>query len=134
MEIPLAKLSLNDLLAQRAALEKQIEQTQRAERSDAIAQVRALMNQYGLTAADLGGKPGAASKHAAKANTGPQTFPTTLKAQKAAKASKAGSAGKKVAAKYRDASTGQTWSGRGLRPNWLKAALATGRALSDFAL
>lgn len=28
--------------------------------------------------------------------------------------------------------TQQTWSGRGLRPAWLKAALAGGRPLSDF--
>ena len=79
------------------------------------------MSQYGLTAADLSAKPGAASKRVPKA-------------PKAVKAVKATGPGKKVAAKYRDASTGQTWSGRGLRPNWLKAALATGRPLSDFAL
>lgn len=117
----MAKLNLNDLLAQRAALEKQIQQTQRSERAEAIAQVRSLMSQYGLTAADLSAKPGAASKRVPKA-------------PKAVKAVKATGPGKKVAAKYRDASTGQTWSGRGLRPNWLKAALATGRPLSDFAL
>lgn len=117
----MAKLSLIDLLAQRAALEKQIQQTQRSERAEAIAQVRSLMSQYGLTAADLSAKPGAASKRVPKA-------------PKAVKAVKATGPGKKVAAKYRDASTGQTWSGRGLRPNWLKAALATGRPLSDFAL
>ena len=29
-------------------------------------------------------------------------------------------------------STGATWSGRGLQPAWLKAALANGRRLSDF--
>ena len=33
--------------------------------------------------------------------------------------------GNKVAAKYRNASTGESWSGRGLQPRWLKAALAT---------
>ncbi|MCR5868145.1 H-NS family nucleoid-associated regulatory protein [Aquincola sp. J276] len=33
--------------------------------------------------------------------------------------------------KYRDAS-GNTWSGRGLRPNWLKAALASGSSLESF--
>ena len=120
----MAKLSLIDLLAQRAALEKQIQQTQRSERAEAIAQVRSLMSQYGLTAADLSAKPGAASKRVPKAPMAP----------KAVKAVKATGPGKKVAAKYRDASTGQTWSGRGLRPNWLKAALATGRPLSDFAL
>ena len=42
--------------------------------------------------------------------------------------------GAKVAPKYRDADTGNTWSGRGLHPKWLKQALAGGAKLSDFAL
>lgn len=33
---------------------------------------------------------------------------------------------------YRDAATGQTWSGKGLQPKWLKVALARGKSLSDF--
>jgi DNA-binding protein H-NS len=96
--------NLKDLLAQRAALEKQIEEAARSERSEAIARVKSLMAEYGLSVADLG-KAGAA---------------------------KAG--GSKVAAKYRDGSTGNTWSGRGLRPNWLKAALNSGKKLEDFAV
>jgi DNA-binding protein H-NS len=39
-----------------------------------------------------------------------------------------------VPAKYRDPATGTGWSGRGLQPKWLKAALADGRKLSDFAV
>jgi DNA-binding protein H-NS len=34
--------------------------------------------------------------------------------------------------KYRTAQTGETWTGRGLQPRWLKAALAAGAKLSDF--
>lgn len=97
---------LQELLAKREALEREIEQTKREERADAIARVRALMAEYGLTLADLGG-----AKPAKKP---------------------AGSPGGKVAPKYRDPATGQTWSGRGLQPNWLKAALAGGRTLDDF--
>ena len=74
--------------------------------ADAIAKVRSLMAEYGLTLADLGGKPPGA---------GPK-----------------GKAGGKVPAKYRNAATGESWSGRGLQPNWLKAALASGRSLDDF--
>ena len=103
--------SLSELLAQRAELEKQIAQTQRAERESALNQIRELMNQYGLSAADLSGRS----------------------AQKAPRGAGAG-AGTKVAAKYRDARSGESWSGRGLQPRWLKAALATGKKLSDFAL
>ena len=105
------KSNLADLLAQRAALEKQIVETQRVERAQAVAQIRELMAQYGLGLADIGTSAAAA--------------PQRVKAPKTAS---------KVAAKYRDAGTGQTWSGRGLQPNWLKAALATGRSLADFAV
>ena len=102
--------TLQELMAQREALERQIEQTKKQERGDAIEKVRALMAEYGLTVADLGSR-------------------TT-----AGKARKTKSSGNKVAAKYRNASTGESWSGRGLQPRWLKAALASGRKLSDFAV
>lgn len=38
------------------------------------------------------------------------------------------------AVKYRCAVTGSTWSGRGLQPAWVKAALASGRTLADLAV
>lgn len=100
--------SLQDLLAKRAALEQEIEATQKRERQDAIAKVKALMAEYGLTVADLstkspGGKAGVTK-------------------------------GTKVAPKYRNAATGETWSGRGLQPKWLQAALASGKKLSDFTI
>ena len=99
--------SLQELLAQRAEIEKKIADAQREERSAAIAKVKALMAEFGLTAADIAGK-------------------TVVPRTKAA--------GSKVAPKYRDGSTGETWSGRGLQPKWLKAALEAGRKLDDFAL
>ncbi len=98
---------LADLLAQKAAIEKQIADTQRAERADAVAQVKTLMAQYGLTLADL------SSRGAAKLGK---------------------STSGKVAAKYRNTATGEAWSGRGLQPRWLKAALASGAKLADFAV
>ena len=100
--------TLHELMAQKEALERQIEQTKKQERGDAIAKVHALMSEYGLSLADLGGKPPARSKSGA--TTG------------------------KVAAKYRNSSTGESWSGRGLQPRWLKAALASGKTIADFAV
>jgi len=100
--------TLNELLAQKASLEKQIIDAQREEKSGAIAQIKTLMAQYGLTPADLGSRAAVAPK-------------------------RSGGTGK-VAAKYRNPATGDTWSGRGLQPKWLKAALAGGSKLSDFAL
>ena len=41
---------------------------------------------------------------------------------------------KELAAKYRNQATGETWSGRGLQPKWLKAAIAGGASLNDFAV
>jgi DNA-binding protein H-NS len=100
--------NLSDLLAQRAALEQKIAQTQRDERQKAIAQIKTIMAEYGLTVTDL----------AARAGKSPV---------------RAGS-GNKVAAKYRNKATGETWSGRGLQPRWLKAALAAGKTLKEFAV
>lgn len=34
--------------------------------------------------------------------------------------------------RFRNALTGETWSGRGLQPKWLKVALAEGKTLADF--
>lgn len=34
--------------------------------------------------------------------------------------------------KYRNSRTGESWSGRGLQPRWLKAAIGEGASLSDF--
>jgi len=100
--------TLNELLAQKASLEKQIIDAQREEKAGAIAQVKTLMAQYGLTLADLGTRAVAAPK-------------------------RSGGSGK-VAAKYRNPATGDTWSGRGLQPKWLRAALANGSTLADFTL
>lgn len=41
--------------------------------------------------------------------------------------------GHKVAPKYRGPG-GETWSGRGLRPRWLTAALKSGHKLDDFLI
>ncbi len=95
--------TLQELLAQRAALDAQITETQDSQKAAAIAQVRALMSDFNLTASDLG----------------------TTRAAKAVKVSK-------VAVKYRHQTTGETWSGRGLQPKWLKAAIADGAAIADF--
>jgi DNA-binding protein H-NS len=39
-----------------------------------------------------------------------------------------------IAARYRNQATGETWSGRGLKPRWLTQALEAGRKLEDFAV
>jgi DNA-binding protein H-NS len=41
--------------------------------------------------------------------------------------------GKKVAPKYRGPD-GETWTGRGLKPRWLTAAIETGSKIEDFLI
>ena len=48
--------SLKELLDRKAALEKEIESTRREELSNAIAKVKSLMQEYGLTVADISSK------------------------------------------------------------------------------
>lgn len=97
--------SVQELLAQKAAIEQQIAEAQRSERAEAVAKVRALMAEHGLSLADLSSKSASPKR-----------------------------SGAKVAPKYRDAATGNTWSGRGLQPKWLKAALASGKKIGDFTI
>lgn len=97
--------SVSELLAQKAAIEQKIAEAQRTERADAVAKVKALMAEHGLTLADLSGRVSATKRSSGK-----------------------------VAPKYRNAATGDTWSGRGLQPKWLKAALASGKTIGDFTI
>lgn len=103
--------AIQELLARRAELDRQITEAQRAAKSDAIAKVKALMTESGLTIADL-----------------------QFKGEGSGSRRSSASAGRKVAAKYRNAATGDTWTGRGLKPKWLQAQLAAGKTLADFAV
>lgn len=80
-----------DLLAQRAELEQKIATARAAEVSDAVAKARRLIEEFGLTVNDV--------------------FATKKK--------KTGTTSS-VEPKYRDPATGQTWTGRGKPPLWIK--------------
>lgn len=99
--------SLQDLIAQRAEIERKIAEAQREERAAAITKVKTLMTEHGLTIADLSSR-------------GPQA--------------RSGKGTAKVAPKYRNKATDETWSGRGLQPKWLRTAIASGAKLADFAI
>lgn len=108
-----------DLLAQKAALEKQaaelekaLQEARRAERAGVIAQIKSLLAEHGLTVADLGLKAGGVKVAGTPGSN----------------------AGRKVAPKYRNEATGETWTGRGLQPKWIQAAIASGKKLEDFAI
>lgn len=80
-----------ELLSQREALERQIEAARKAELGEAITTARGLIQEFGLTEADVFGT----GKQGTRKSSGP------------------------VAPKYRDPATGQTWTGRGKPPKWI---------------
>ncbi len=82
--------SLSELIAQREALDKQIQAARQLENADAIASIHKLIEQFGLTALDI--------------------FPSKKGSSKAAK---------KVAPKFKNPATGDTWTGRGKPPKWI---------------
>jgi DNA-binding protein H-NS len=71
-------------------LHQQAQRTRLAEKSAALARIKALIDEYQLTPADLGFASGTGGKTGA------------------------------VAPKYRDPVSGATWSGRGRSPKWLE--------------
>jgi len=105
-------------------LQKQIESLQREaealkakERKGVIARMREAIEAYGITTSELGFATGRGRKMAAS---------KTQTRKKRASGRGAGVA-------YSD-SKGNTWAGRGKRPNWLREALASGAKLEDFAV
>ncbi|WP_080404878.1 H-NS family nucleoid-associated regulatory protein [Burkholderia ubonensis] len=78
------------LIAQREALDAQINAAREAEREAAIGQIKELMKEFDISVLDLQGNVHKRSSR--RVSTAP---------------------------KYRDPTTGRTWSGRGRQPAWL---------------
>jgi DNA-binding protein H-NS len=105
-------------------VQKQIEQLQREadklrkdEADEVLARIKEAIAVYGFTAAELGVAGGI--------DRGVHRMKTTKRGSKSlAQASSS-------APKYRD-QDGNLWSGRGPRPAWFKAALASGKLAEDF--
>lgn len=93
--------------AELARIDSEIAAAASAQRTDRIAQVRALMTEHGLTAADLGSTSATPAK------------PRSVRPARTAK--------------YGDRS-GKTWVGIGKRPQWLRHAMAAGATLDQFIL
>lgn len=118
--------NLIDLQSQIEKLQKQAADLRSKEFASTVADIRAKMQAFGITLKDLGDKTGAnKSKAGRPAKSGV--------AGKVAKVRKSKAAGVPVAAKFKGPN-GETWSGRGLTPKWLKAFEAQGRNKSEFAV
>ncbi|WP_454708445.1 H-NS histone family protein [Delftia acidovorans] len=85
------------LLQQKAELEKKIDALIQNAKTDAIAEAKAMVQQYGLAKEDV--------------------FPSAK-----SKSGKAGKAGKRSVGepKFRNPETGATWTGRGKPPKWIE--------------
>jgi len=114
-----------ELKGQAEDLLRQAESVRKAEIGAAIADIKAKMTAYGITLEDLGGR-----KRVAKGRKPKTAIPAKPGKTKA----KPAKARKPVAAKYRNADTGETWSGRGKPPKWLAAMEAAGRKREEFAV
>ncbi len=101
----LDKMSLEELEAQKREIEATIKGFEKKRRADCLAELRAVAKKHGFALEEFTG--GKATK----------------------------TAGPKGAAKYANpADASQTWTGRGRQPNWVKAALASGKSLDAFAV
>ena len=109
-----------DVVKQIEALSKEADRLKRKEVEGVIARIREAIGAYNLTASDLGlgGK------------RGPRPGATRRPGRKPKAAAKRGAT---RPAKFRDES-GNTWGGRGPRPQWLRDALSNGKKLEDFAV
>jgi DNA-binding protein H-NS len=104
--------SYEELQAEIARLSKEAQELRSREQQDVVARIKVAIKTYGLTASDLG---------FTGANRGSSSKPKTSTQVKA------------KTVKFKD-SAGNTWGGRGKRPEWIKKALAAGKQLQDFSV
>ncbi len=97
--------TLQELIQQRDALNVQIAEMQQALRTEALAEIRATMREFQIRIEDLATSGRSAQREKLKGDP-----------------------------KYRNPATGQTWTGRGKRPQWIHDALAGGKSLADYAI
>lgn len=120
--------TLEQIQQQIAKLEQQAEALKSKEAAGVIQRIRIAIAHYDLTPEDLfGTKAGkAAPLTKTKANGKRGVGKKAITARLSRK-------GIPVAIKYRDAA-GNTWTGRGSKPRWLVAAIASGKKVEDFTI
>lgn len=115
--------TLAQIEEQIAKLQKEAEALKAKEVSGVVERIKDAIAHYGLTVEDLFGRSVSGRKAANK--DGVRLKKSTAK--------KATTKGIRVPVKYRD-DAGNTWTGRGNKPRWLVAALASGKNAEDFAV
>jgi DNA-binding protein H-NS len=96
----------SELMAQAQSLMAQAEQARKAELASVVADIKAKMKEYGITAADLGGVGG--KKTAKSKSSAPAKF---------------------------KGPNGELWAGGpGRKPEWVRNVLASGKSIEDFRI
>jgi DNA-binding protein H-NS len=110
MREPVRRLSLKVIERQIEALKVKAEKLKKRDKKPALREIVHLMQKHDISLGDLGGVTGVRRR-------GP----------------KPGSRGK-VKPMYRNAKTGETWSGRGRTARWLAAAEKAGHKRTEFLI
>jgi DNA-binding protein H-NS len=90
--------TLSDLIAQKEALDAQIDQVRSESLKSVVFQIQTLMRDHGLSMADI----------------------METKRSRTPRAVSSSSPREPAPARYQDLTTGKTWSGLGKPPNWIK--------------
>jgi DNA-binding protein H-NS len=101
--------SYKELLAQREKLDGQIQAFMQRERAEGIAKAKKIIDEFGLLASDLFGRKGSG-----KGKRGRPALKGAASSKK-----RVGKKRGKVAPKYKNPATGETWTGRGKAPKWI---------------
>lgn len=152
--------SVSELLRRRAELDKEIQAAVARERESGkvIRQIVGLMLEHGIELADVKrelqqaakSSPGVASEalvqgavpaveaepdaSAAPSKAGRSETDNTPQATAGESGARRGANRLVRQPMYRDPETGETWTGIGLRPAWIKRKLAAGRTLAEFTV
>ena len=118
---------LIDIQTQIQKLQKQASEIRAREFHSTVREILAKMDAFGITLKDL-----QSASTPTKGRGRPAGKDTAAVAQKPVRV-KGKRTGVPVAAKYKGPN-GETWTGRGLTPRWLKAMLDQGRNKDEFAI
>lgn len=104
--------SYTEILAQIKELQEKAEELRKAELAEVVADIKAKISQYGITAQELGFT----------------VFPINNKFNPTPTKTSS------VAPKYQNSDGSLTWSGRGIKPKWVEAHLNAGGSLDDLLI
>jgi DNA-binding protein H-NS len=121
--------TLPELLIERTAIEKAIENARKTQRKAAIAQVRELLKLYDISVKEISFPDDMQSASDNKLKTKRRTSNNKINATKKIKTK----INTKVEPKYRD-DAGNTWTGRGKSPRWLIEAESKGHLRNEFLI